>query len=477
MTETKHRAVMMTPKIQMLGRTFVLQLHMVLKTMRIHDPTNKALLIGTEKLKDTINTLWAALDGSVRVQFVDDIVYLNDSRLRLDVSVHEQVDNLRAEFAARGLGGLAFSRPVDTAALREFLIVFIRAEEGEDSMKAMRQSLAELKDLALELLGPRTFADQEAVEELKIDRKTFALQTYAKAIVAVRDFITMLRQGKEPTHGRLHLTRIVQDLVDIATERVNFLIKVAAIKNAHEYVFNHAANTCVLSIVIGKALNVDRLALVDLGTAAILADVPSALLPPELTESTGELTNEQRNLVHDSMVRHIRMIIGKGKLNEAMMRRVIVAYEHLQPYLDPATGHPANTHIFSRIVAVAGAFDALTTRRPWREGYPADEALKILLKESGTKFDPILVRILVNLMGIYPLGSCVFLDSGELAVVYHNSNDPKLFEKPYVKVIRDAEGQPVKRTLIKNLAEGGAIVRVARAHEIADVDAGMAVVF
>ncbi|MEO1337596.1 MAG: hypothetical protein AAFV29_18275, partial [Myxococcota bacterium] len=53
-------------KVQLLGRTLVLQLHMVIRTLRIHDPTNRALLIATENLKDTINTLWAALDKTVR---------------------------------------------------------------------------------------------------------------------------------------------------------------------------------------------------------------------------------------------------------------------------------------------------------------------------------------------------------------------------------------------------------------------------
>lgn len=72
----------------------------------------------------------------------------------------------------------------------------------------------------------------------------------------------------------------------------------------------------------------------------------------------------------------------------------------------------------------------------------------MLSKEAGTRFDPMIVRVLVNVMGLYPLGTVVVLDTGEVAVVYHNSNDPRLFEKPWVKVVKDANGQLVKRTLI-----------------------------
>jgi HD-GYP domain-containing protein (c-di-GMP phosphodiesterase class II) len=469
-------------KLQQLGRTLVLQLHMVLRTMRIHDPSNNALLIASESLKDTINTLWAALGGAVRLQFVDGIVYLNDQRIRLDAMVSSQVEHLQSEFSQRGLGGLAFARPVDSHALREFLLRFVRPVENEEQLLELRRSLEDLKDLAMELLDPRHLTDGiEEEQALRIDRKTFALQTYAKTIVAVREFVAKVKAGQDPSDNKLNITRIAQDLVDIATERVNFLIRVAAIKNAAgDYNYNHAANTCVLAVVMGRALSVERLALVDLAMAALFADIGFALLPSAMIERDGELSPEERVQVYDAMIRQIRSIIGKGMINESMMRRVIVAYEHHLPYLDPETGQAGRTHLFSRIVAVADAFDALTTRRPWREGYTADEALRILTKEAGTRYDPLVVRTLVNLMGIYPLGSAVRLQSGELAIVYHNSNQPEHFERPFVKIVKTADGQRVKRTMIRNLAEdqgpGGRIVGMAKAAELGDLDPGMAIV-
>lgn len=471
----------LTAQIQRLGRGLVLQLHMVLRTMRIHDPTNKALLVASESLKDTINTLWAALDGTVRLQFVDRVVYLNDIRLRLDPAILPQIDTLQAEFEQRGLGGLAFARPVDSAALRDFLLAFNAPVESEEDLKAIRRKLEEFRDLALELLDPRTFRDSDEEEmALRIDRKTFALQTYAKTIVCVREFVGAISEGRDPMEGQLHITRIVQDLVDIATERVNFSLKLASIKQANDYAFNHAANTSVLSIVIGRALQIDRLDLVDLGTAAMFADIGFALLPEDITERPGELTEEERAEVRDAMVRQIRAIIGTGQVDVSMMKRVIVAYEHHQPFYDKETQTYGQKNIFSRIVAVADAFDALTTKRPWREGFTADEALKILMDSAGTKFDPLIVKILMNLMGLYPLGSPVRLQSGEIGIVYHNSNDPKFFEKPWVKVIVDPSGQRVRRTVIRNLAEedgpGGTIAGMVTAKELGGIDSGMEIV-
>src|SRR5688572_8603191 len=139
MTDPQNQ-MLMNAKLQALGRNLVLQLHMVLRTMQIHDPSNKALLIATENLKDTINTLWAGLGGSVKLQFVDGVVYLNDRRLRLPVSSKDQIDHTQKAFEDRGLGGLAFSRPVDSAALREFLILFARPIESQEDVAAFRRS-------------------------------------------------------------------------------------------------------------------------------------------------------------------------------------------------------------------------------------------------------------------------------------------------------------------------------------------------
>ena len=468
----------LTPKLQSNGRKMVLQLYMVLRTVRIHDPSNNALLVATENLKDTINSLWAAL-GGIRLQFVEELVYLNDVRLRIDSGMADQLKVLREMFTARGLGGLAFARPVDTIALRDFLVLLGKPIENEEDAAALRDQLSQMKDLALELLGQRTFADDDERDEIKIDKKTFALQTYAKAVVAARECLGSLERGHDPFVGKLHITRIVQDLVDIATERVNFLIKVSAIKKAADYRYNHAANVSVLSIVIGKSLKIDRLQLVDLGLAAFFADMGFAMLPNELTEQKGELSEEARQEIRDAAQRGARKLVGDGRISTAVIRRAIVAYEHHIPYLDPATNAPSPLHTFSRIVAVADAYDALTTTRPWREGYPPDEALKVLMKDGGSRFDPTIVRLLVNLLGLFPLGSVVRLDSGEVAVVYHNSNDPRLFEKPWVKVVRGADGEQVKRTMIRNLAEhegtGGAIVATARGEDLQGLDPGMVV--
>ncbi|MBN2361650.1 MAG: hypothetical protein JXR83_19510 [Deltaproteobacteria bacterium] len=445
--------------VQALGKNLVSQLFMVLRTVRLHDKRNKSVLVATEHLKDTLNTIIGAV-GEVRLEFVEDQVYLSDQRIRVEYTGQENVKELASEFNRRGLGGFTFKRSVTTPSLTELLVAFNDAADQADSAKFMRDRLADLHDLAVELLGRRKFADnKQVVPELKVDPRLLALQTYAKAVIAVKRFVAELVTPPEAGKGgmRLKLVRIVQDLVDLSDERANLLLKLVAIKDSNDYPFNHAVNVCVLSIAIGRAIGLGREDLVDLGMSGMMADLGFAVADSELAEKASALDDQELEKLHESTIAAVRVLLGKGALTRGAMRRLIVAFQH-HIHCDlkggyPQLERPRPLHLFSRIVAICDNYDALTTNRPWREAFSPDEALKILAHGAGSKFDPTLVRIFVNLLGLYPIGTAVILSNGEVGMVYHTTDDPKRFDRPFVRVLRNPDGRPVERTVIRDLAE------------------------
>jgi hypothetical protein len=147
----------------------------------------------------------------------------------------------------------------------------------------------------------------------------------------------------------------------------------------------------------------------------------------------------------------------------AAVRRILVAYEHHMDF--NMAGYPQvrtarRLNLFSRMVQIVDTFDSMTTSKSYREAYLPDEALKIMLKESGTRYDPVLLKMFVNMVGVYPLGTLVELDTGEQGIVFHNSNDPGQFERPRVKVVRDADGNKVKPRIVDlGEQEGGQFKR------------------
>src|SRR5206468_4199368 len=128
-----------------------------------------------------------------------------------------------------------------------------------------------------------------------------------------------------------------------------------------------------------------------------------------------------------------------------------VAYEHHVRYDYkgyPKTRNRRTLHLFSSLVAVADIYDALTSDRGYRKALPPDMAMRIILTQSGTAFDPLVVKHFVNLVGLYPVGSFVRLQTGEVGLVQYNQNRDLL--RPVVLVVYDASGKampPVTRDL------------------------------
>ncbi|MEW5902468.1 MAG: HD domain-containing phosphohydrolase, partial [Acidobacteriota bacterium] len=132
------------------------------------------------------------------------------------------------------------------------------------------------------------------------------------------------------------------------------------------------------------------------------------------------------------------------ELRNLPVRAVQVAMEH--HLKEDHTGYPRfyrkqSVNLFSKIVKIADFFDAITTKRVYRTShFTRDEALTLMLGLSGKEFHPVLLREFAKMMGSYPVGALVLLNTKELAVVVEINPEVALFPRPRVKLITDAAG-------------------------------------
>jgi len=141
------------------------------------------------------------------------------------------------------------------------------------------------------------------------------------------------------------------------------------------------------------------------------------------------------------------------------------AFEH-HLHLDgsgyPHVAYPQGVSLGGRIIAIADCYDALTSSRVYRRtAEPPDATLRYIMQKGGTLYDPILAKLFVNVLGVYPVGTLCQLSSGELGVVMQSHPDPEQWERPRVKVIADSDGTPVDGAVV-DLADPGAGRSVAR---------------
>ncbi len=204
---------------------------------------------------------------------------------------------------------------------------------------------------------------------------------------------------------------------------------------------------CIFSVALGKKLGFSRIQLYDLGMAALLHDVGKARVPVEILNKTTGLDEREWKIMQGHPWLGTLTLFEMRGYDEIPYRSILVAHEHhmkndLTGY--PKAIRPRSLGIFSRIVSVADGFDAATTRRSYQTvPIEPDQVLKEMWENPKRGYDSVLVKALINLIGIYPVGTCVILDTLEVAIVAGPNPDGQQLNRPLVRIVVDVNGGTV----------------------------------
>jgi hypothetical protein len=259
----------------------------------------------------------------------------------------------------------------------------------------------------------------------------------------MRDIETQAKLGKvfdvEP------LQQVVSSLLDNLFRDPAAVLGLTAIKGHDDYTLNHSINVCILSLSLGASLGLDDDSLKSLGLSALLYDLGKVRIPEDILGKQGPLTTDEWHVVKSHTAEGADLLKRIQLVDQMPM---IVAFEHHQRH--DMQGYPdvhreQEQHLFSKIVALCDAYDAMTTRRPFRREIRPDKALAVLMQGRGKAYDPSLTKSLVVMLGIYPMGAIVTLEDGSTAVVFRVNNDDLLH--PRVKAARRFAGDAGSRSL------------------------------
>ena len=434
------------------GRNLAIQLCVLLKTARIHDVGNVAFQGPLLNFIETVDQMWTA-EGDYKLQAVGDFLYLNQHRLRVDASSYPSYQFLIDEFRIRDLSGFSFTGKLTPPEVKKFVRLFLDVDTK--SANPYDDFSIALGKLSVQRLVPiRTVVPQHgtvSAEEVRDSRKA-AKRSFYRAIESARTVMLSARDHR-PVDLR-KAKRAVQSIVDLILEEEFSLLGLTAIKNHDEYTFQHCVNVSILSIALGQRLGLSKKMLGELGVAALLHDLGKAAIPPWVLNKPGKLTSEEWKLMLDHPVQGVKMIARMRGLNDLALRSMIVAYEHhinVDKSGYPQLGGHLDQSLFSRIVAIADCFDAMTAHRAYRKSaFPPYAALHQIISQNRDKFDPLLLKAFINTVGMYPAGTCALLDTNEIAVViHHNAHD--IF-RPRVQVVADKDRKPVQNGAIVDLS-------------------------
>jgi HD-GYP domain-containing protein (c-di-GMP phosphodiesterase class II) len=222
-------------------------------------------------------------------------------------------------------------------------------------------------------------------------------------------------------------------------------------------------------VIIGQRLGLERLQLYELGLGALFHDIGKQRLHVDVINKAGGLTDEEWVHLQQHPTEGLLLLFDMHGFADTPYRQMLMAYEHHMKI--DLTGYPPNTRprrptLFSRICAVADAFDAGTSVRSYQhQPWPPDAVLQEMRDNPKRGFDTLLVKVLITATGVYPVGTLVILDTHELAVVSQVNSDPELLHRPQVKVISDPVGLPLAEPKTLDLAEADPTTGAAK-HQI-----------
>jgi len=201
-------------------------------------------------------------------------------------------------------------------------------------------------------------------------------------------------------------------------------------------------------MALGHKIGLPRKAIVKLGLAGLFHDLGKVKIPVEILNKPTKLSDEDWQIMRQHPWWGAITIFKVRGIDEASMELAISAFEHHLNYDN--SGYPKlksriTLDLFSKIISIADQYDAMTSSRVYsRIPIPPEKALSIMYEDRGKKFDPHLMKVFIQMVGVYPIGCLVMLNTNELGLVFENNPDPAFIDRPRVLLLTDSSGERVK---------------------------------
>jgi HD-GYP domain-containing protein (c-di-GMP phosphodiesterase class II) len=436
------------------ARSLVTQIAAVQRLLRIYRPNNAAVGQAADSLMETLQILFRDT-AMVEIRFWRDCIFVNGDRLRCDVSNFAAYKSLLAETGRLDVGKLEIKEGID----REEVIDSLKLLDQLDSDHIKGDDVADrIISEGFEHVAVVPSAESKKLEDLGIQALTSqerAKRAFYAALGSAKE--TLVTQTSQGVVSLRKAKRAVHAAADALLEDETSMLALATIKDHDEYTFSHSVNVCIFSLAIGQRLGLHRNWLGRLGIAALFHDIGKTSVPTGVLNKIGVLDVDEWKAIRQHTLMGVKSLCRMPKTSEHMMHSMIVAFQH-HINLD-LSGYPdvppeTSLDLFSRIVRIADTFDAMTTERPYRNKvYSPHEAIRYLVSQGGIKFDPVLVKAFAAAMGIYPIGTVLRLNSGEIGIVVRRSELSGDADRAMIRVIVDREGDQVAQEVFIDLGE------------------------
>ncbi|MEK7775592.1 MAG: HD domain-containing phosphohydrolase [Candidatus Zixiibacteriota bacterium] len=412
------------------------------KTARIVDSSNATFIKQAKAFHDQLQRAFDQTTHAT-IKVVADRYFYNDHLARIDEQASGAA-SIATEWRQVGIGGTQFADRVTTDQIAQFFAFTADLKSAGGTLEEIMTRLKSLRIENIELLAAAQERDLPRPiisEEMRQQFRQAARSRFFKALSNAEEVIVGAAQNKEVNISKTK--RVVHGLIDHIMRDEQSLLELTAIKDYDDYTYAHSTNVCVYSLTMGVRFGLDRPRLSQLGFAALFHDIGKVKLPKDLINKPDAYDEDDWRQMQMHPILGAKTILRNLRFDTYTARAARVAFEH--HINSDFTGYPVlkstkiRPTLFSRIVAIADTFDALTSDRIYlRKALSPDEVIRKMHYQMSAKFDPFLLKIFTNIIGMYPAGSLVLLSTDEIAVIITNNEwNPS---RPYVKIVGNRDG-------------------------------------
>ncbi len=287
-------------------------------------------------------------------------------------------------------------------------------------------------------------------EELKRSRKV-----YSEANKIISNIMHDVRIGKQVEVERID--PVVEKMANSILRNKDALLSLCRIKNKDDYTFLHSVSVGALLISFAHALDFKRDVIKLLGVGGMLHDIGKTKVPNEILNKPGALTEEEFVIMKSHVVHGCSILRKSPGIAQVSFD---VASQHHERF--DGSGYPlglknSEMSVYGQMAAIVDVYDAITADRCYHKGMEPTVAIRKMFEWSKFHFNPKLLRTFIRIVGIYPVGTLVMLESGKIGVVIEQSETD--MTRPLVRIIFDAKKNyfiaPKDIDLAKPLGQGG----------------------
>ena len=285
-------------------------------------------------------------------------------------------------------------------------------------------------------IEPAVKAEVSAPEPVPFDEELpVAKEAYQAAKTVIQAAMNDIRLGRAINADAVR--QVVSNMTDSVFRNPDALPSLSRLKRFDEYTFYHSVNTSLLAMSLGRSLGFDREAIHLAGVGTLLHDVGKMKIPLEILNKPGRFEAHEMEIMKQHVLRGVEVLSSTTGLGDAYVQPALEHHERVNGAGYPHQRAKQDISQFGLITAVVDIYDAMTSDRCYHKGKPPHEILQLLYRLSlEGHLDSTLVQRFIQVVGVYPVGSVVELNTGETGVVKQINHDAPL--APVVLLVKSA---------------------------------------